>query len=473
MKILHYTLGLPEARTGGLPKYSFDLMCAENKLGNDIMLLYPGEYKLSRNTKIVTRGVKNGVKIYEIVNPQLVSLLNGVRKPKDYYRTCNKDIYSMFLKKNKPDVIHIHTLMGLHKEFIESAKELGIKIIFTTHDYYPLCSKVNLIDYKNEVCNEFEDGKKCVLCNYNSCSNKHTYIIRSNAYNKFKNSKHLYKLYIKLKEINNRIRLKSNNAEQCCRNNYEYDKISSEKSKEYRKLRNYYLEILKLVDYFHFNSNVSKSEFKKYIDVEGEVINISHGDIRDMRVKKSVKRNKELRLTYLGRVDIVKGFYLLKESLELLPKNNVNQWILNVYGNSKDIQLNNDKIIFNGTYEYSMLNKIFENTDLMIVPSIWKETFGFIGLEALSYGVPVMVTDNVGMQDIIDDNVTGFIVKPTSTAISEAINRLINDPDRINEMNDNILKMDFKYTMDIHAKKIINLYINVINKKNINFINNS
>lgn len=466
MKILHYTLGLPSAGTGGLPKYSFDLMCAENKLGNDIMLLYPGEYRLRRNTKIITRGTKKGIKIYEIINPQLVSLLNGVKEPKDYCSTCNKDIYVMFLKNNKPDVIHIHTLMGLHKEFIESAKELGVKIIFTTHDYYPLCSKVNLLDYKHNICDNFEEGRKCVLCNCNSCSNKHTYIIRSNIYNKFKNSK-FNKLFVKLKENKYLMKLRNNDGVQYDSN--DYDKINDEKAKEYVKLRSYYLDMLKLVDYVHFNSNIAKKEFNKYINIEGEVISISHGDIKDMRVKKSVKNDKELRLTYLGPVDGIKGFYLLKESLEILEKNNINNWILNVYGNSKKVELNSDKIILNGTYNYSMLEEIFTNTDLMIVPSLWKETFGFIGLEGLSHGVPVIITDNVGMQDIINRGRTGFIVKPTSIEISELIRTLINNPTLLNEINANILKMDFNYTMDVHAEKIINLYMNVINKKNASF----
>jgi len=58
MKVLHYTVGLPNSWAGGLPKYSFDLMCEESKLGNDITLLYPGEYTLLKKTKITANGVE-------------------------------------------------------------------------------------------------------------------------------------------------------------------------------------------------------------------------------------------------------------------------------------------------------------------------------------------------------------------------------------------------------------------------------
>lgn len=45
----------------------------------------------------------------------------------------------------------------------------------------------------------------------------------------------------------------------------------------------------------------------------------------------------------------------------------------------------------------------------MIAPSVWFETFGYTVLEALSYGVPVIVTKNVGAKDIVVDG-CGIIV---------------------------------------------------------------
>ena len=465
MKVLHYAVRLSAIWRGGLPKYSFDLMCEESNLGNDIILLYPGEYTPFKKAKIVSNEVRKGVKIYKIVNPQLVPLSSGIGEPQDFYKKCiNKDVYGDFIKNIKPDIIHVHTLLGLHKELLEVAKEYGIKIVFTTHDYFGLCPKINLLDYKNEICNNYEKGNKCILCNSNSYSSKFVYIKNSSLYKKLKSNKICSNLLRKLKNNRYDALTKKNNEERNERNNISNKTIDLKKSKEYIALRNYYLDIFKLINYFHFNSSISKNEFKKYIDTEGEIISITHNDIKDMRVKKSVEKNKELRLTYLGPTESYKGFYLLKESLDILQKNEVINWVLNVYGNYKNSESNNCKIIFNGIYDYKMIKNIFDNTDILIVPSICRETFGFIGLEALSYGVPVMLTDNVGMQDIIVNNVTGIIVKPDSIAISEAIKRVINNRDILNEINEHILKMDFQYTMDIHAKKIIDLYKKVINK---------
>ena len=45
MRILHYCLGFPPFRTGGMTKYCMDLMNEQNKAGHEVALLWPGTYK--------------------------------------------------------------------------------------------------------------------------------------------------------------------------------------------------------------------------------------------------------------------------------------------------------------------------------------------------------------------------------------------------------------------------------------------
>ena len=45
--------------------------------------------------------------------------------------------------------------------------------------------------------------------------------------------------------------------------------------------------------------------------------------------------------------------------------------------------------------------EILEKTDVVVAPSIFYETFGYTVLEALSYGVPVIISNNVGAKDIV------------------------------------------------------------------------
>ena len=43
MRILHYSLGFPPYRRGGLTKYCLDLMAAQEMQGNVVAMCWPGE----------------------------------------------------------------------------------------------------------------------------------------------------------------------------------------------------------------------------------------------------------------------------------------------------------------------------------------------------------------------------------------------------------------------------------------------
>lgn len=172
MRILHYTLGLPPYRSGGLTKYSQDLMVTQRQSGNEVSLLFPGSinYKFPK-TNIHFSEIWNGINVYEINNPLPVPLLYGIKEPDSFIDNTIVDIedYIKFIEKVSPDIIHIHTLMGLPIEYLQIAKERKIKLVYTTHDYFGLCPKVNFMDWNNKLC-EMNNAEKCFKCNRNTPS---------------------------------------------------------------------------------------------------------------------------------------------------------------------------------------------------------------------------------------------------------------------------------------------------------------
>ncbi|MBP0725127.1 glycosyltransferase [Bacillus sp. RG28] len=454
MKILHVTLGLSPYRTGGLTKYSVDLM-HEQSTNHEVYLLYPGRFTFPYSLSIQQNKSYKGINVYELINPNLVSLLNGINRPDLFMKKVDKSVYVEFLEKLKPDVLHIHTLMGVHKELFEAAKELELKIIFTTHDYFGLCPKVNLIDSCNRVCEDFNDGQKCLDCNVHALSTPMIHVMQSYTYRYLKNSKLVKSLrYIKKNQSKKNVEIPTKNNTS--------SKIDHRLANQYIDLRNYYLSMLKLVDYFHFNSSVAKEQYGKYLDVEGKVISISHSDIIDNRQTYFIEDNptKPLNITYLGPVDQYKGFYFLKDSLKQLLENGQENWHLNVYGDfMNDLDTYDPRYFtFNGKYQYSDLHAIFSNTDVLVIPSLWKETFGFIGLEALSYGVPTLVSENVGFKDMIEDGKTGMIFTINKNDLANKLNHLIENRTILKDINANLLNINFSYSMNEHTNEIINLY---------------
>lgn len=446
MKILHYTLGLPPFRTGGLTKYSFDLMKSEILLGHDVFLLFPGSYTISKRNKIQNKNYCEGISVFELLNPQAVSLLNGIGDASYFMRRANENLFYNFLLKEKFNVIHIHTIMGLPIEFLLAAKKLNIQIIYTTHDYFGLCPQILKNEFLKKKCDI-----NCITCGVAPLSKKNIIIMQSKLYRKIKDKKLIKFL---------RRKKKKSLSESTVKNSEEIGTYSEVENENQLELRRYYLEIFSLIDLFHFNSEIAKIEFEKYFSCDGIVIPITHSSIKDLRAIKNISKEIEpLKITYLGPQEEYKGFYLLYKVCQSLFNDNVDNWHLSFYGDTRQPEkYNHSNFSFNGRYEYEDLQEIFNQTDLLIIPSIWKETFGFIGLEALSYGVPILFSENVGSACLIEDGITGLTFISESKYLYNQIKSVLNDRDKLVKINKNIIDMDITFDMEQHSQKIISLY---------------
>ncbi|WP_339995154.1 glycosyltransferase [Priestia aryabhattai] len=463
MKILHYSLGLPPYRSGGLTKYSIDLMLEQLQQGHQVYLLYPGQINPLQKQKIKKNQAYKNIQVYELINPLPVALLGGVFRPANFMEEPKvSSLYSDFFMSLKPDVIHMHTLMGIHSEFIEHARKIGIKLIFSTHDYYGICPKVNLLDVKGEICEDFESGQKCISCNVNSYSKSLITVMQSHLYKNFKNSSSIKKLRA-LKKSN----IKGVEEQQSINDEHIEMKKDLAVAEEFQRLRNYYMKMLSTMDMVHFNSEVTKNEYEKYVNVENEIVSITHKDIKDQRKIKEYNSDQPLQIGFLGPIEKYKGFPLLRKALKNLLKEQEMDWHLHVYGNDRVVQLDEDRdyVSFHGRYEHEELPNIFEKIDILILPSLWKETFGFIGLEALSNGVPTIVTTYVGFKDLVDNYNTGLVVEPNEEEIGKGIKYAIHNRDELAVWNKNICTGTFNSIMKDHSQSLEVLYEKIVGEK--------
>lgn len=74
------------------------------------------------------------------------------------------------------------------------------------------------------------------------------------------------------------------------------------------------------------------------------------------------------------------------------------------------------------------LRSLLVRASVFVLASV-EDGFAQAPLEAMACGVPVIVTRNVGMADLIEDGVNGFVVPPFDTeAIESCIEKLYRDP---------------------------------------------
>lgn len=167
MILLHYTLGFSPYRSGGLTRYAKDLMIAQIELGHKVSAFYPsGSNILKKKCSIKYEQCLYGINVYKMINPFPVPLFYGIKTPHKMMDEHNLDEKSFkdMLENIKPDVLHIHTLMGLPMSYIEIAHEYGIRLVYTSHDYFGLCPRVNLVSKDGYICNDCS-GRACAECN--------------------------------------------------------------------------------------------------------------------------------------------------------------------------------------------------------------------------------------------------------------------------------------------------------------------
>ena len=221
--------------------------------------------------------------------------------------------------------------------------------------------------------------------------------------------------------------------------------------KDYQKLLDYYKKCFSLVDCFHYNSDTSKEVFMQYLPTsKGQVVSITHGGIEDHRIRK-VYGHDVLHIGFIGNSTPYKGLPLLISVLQDIGM--IESWDLSVWGGGvgKHPSL---PIYYKGKFDSSTIADVYSAMDVLIVPSIWKETFSLVTLEALSYGVPVIVSDNVGAQDIVKLYNPKFVYH-SEDELKSLICEILSDRNLLAEFNDKLLSSKWKYSMEEHAKEII------------------
>ena len=102
-----------------------------------------------------------------------------------------------------------------------------------------------------------------------------------------------------------------------------------------------------------------------------------------------------------------------------------------------------DNVLFLG--KSNEIDEILCFSDLFILPSE-QESFGLAALEAMAHGVPVVCSDVGGLQEVIENGVSGFLCPVgDAKAMAEKVIHLLDDKDRLELFKRNAYESSKKF----------------------------
>jgi len=167
---------------------------------------------------------------------------------------------------------------------------------------------------------------------------------------------------------------------------------------------------------------------------------ISSGDMTD---QVGFRLNSLVRVGIAGQISRHKGHDVLFEAAKLLKKRGDNFEVL-VFGAGQLEYVSNleERIKLAGLiHQWKWMGyaedqqQMYRSMDICVVPSRFDEPFGMVALEALRYGVPVVAARRGGLPEIVDHEISGFLVEPDNAVeLADRLKWLIENPERARSM---------------------------------------
>jgi glycosyltransferase involved in cell wall biosynthesis len=168
---------------------------------------------------------------------------------------------------------------------------------------------------------------------------------------------------------------------------------------------------------------------------------------------------ERLRVLSLGRFSAEKGMSFLVKAAAHLPDLD-----FTIAGDGETLKqcraIAADNVTFPGYVNDT--SALYRSADIYVCPSL-EEALGLSVLEAMSYGIPAVVTNAGGLPEIVDDT-CGVIVQPSDeNELASAIRRLAENPELRKTLGANARKrIEDKFSLQAMSEQTFELYTEVL-----------
>ena len=328
------------------------------------------------------------------------------------------------LRATQPDIVHVHNLLNLSFDLPALARRAGARVVATLHDYTLVCASggQRLHRADQHICRTI-DVDRCARCFGESPFAAQMTVGTT--------PRLLQRAALAVKRRAPKLAAR---AAKAVTSAAPAAKVSPhEIDARLAAARRLFDDI----DLFVSPSPFLASEFRA-LGVPQAKLEVSDNGFR-MMGQPAARPPRDpaapLRLGFVGTIVWHKGVHVLLDAVRALP---AGKWHLRVFGNeatfpdyvaSLRAQARGLPVVFSGAFASETTASIYDQIDVLVVPSIWLENSPLVIHEAFMAGVPVVGARIGGITDLIADGVSGLLYDAgSSSALAQALRSLIDNP---------------------------------------------
>lgn len=476
MNVLHVGWGFRPWRGGGLIQYAEDLMRIQAERGYRVGYFFSGRRYPFMTRPSLRTWRRDGISMFEIVNGAIEIIPDrGVLGPRlDLEDPFAETSLRSVLVALEPDVVHIQELAGLPSSIIDVVKERGTPILMTLQDYLPLCPVVKLVDVRNATCLSADVGQTCVRCC--SAAPEHAGLL----------SGFTVRYEIKRRVPSGVVRA-IRTATGCLKGSGQRAPQSSGEpgtlrspgelpggthpwsASLYQERRETGVRRLNRVDLLIAMSHRVKRIYEE-LGVHEErmrVLHLTNAHFAQLGPKRHIRVEPPVTFAVSNALaNPAKGARVVLDALRFLKEaGTAARFRLLVFGIvgaefARELT-SHENVTLCGHYDVSSLDAILEDVDVGIVPSTWEEAYGYVGIEFLAKGIPVIGNRIGGIVDYTVPGETGWLNDTNDgVGLGRIMADLIRDPTPVSELSRGILgrRDSIVKPMPVHFEEIETLY---------------
>jgi len=198
------------------------------------------------------------------------------------------------------------------------------------------------------------------------------------------------------------------------------------------------------------NPVIILSEWMKPLFVEKFGSKVIYTIPRGVKIKEDVTINpnvNNIKMMFASRIEPLKGLDLI---IRVLSKLKEYKWTLDVYGDGDEEYIKSVKLLISNNSlgeritlrgKIYPLDEAYKTHDLFLFPTLAKEGFGRVAIEAMSYGLPVLTVNEYGPNDLIEDGYNGYKCSPNDLVCWENnLKQILSDEKLLIKMSNNAIE---------------------------------